>query len=242
MSEKLTNCKMHFILSKSIDYKGIIPSIDDFELEVVSGKSGQKSITGFSINVENTTENHAEEIANKKAQIFTDILSVISGTAPSSRCTGKSIIYSSGRRTVSITLVLQYSIRNNADLNITQNRLNSILENTDTELLQKMRYVNRAIDAIANQNPASAIKELVLACNENPQGDLAKYKSLRNALSHESVFLRDIQNIRRDFGANYFEFTSENGFDYTLKQNLDNLDTVAHSFLEQVREQVKNRI
>ncbi len=242
MSEIPTDWKIHFTLSKEVDCETNLPEIKNFELETSIGKAEQKSITGFHINVENTTENNAKEIASKKAQIFTDILSVTSGTASSPRRDGQSRINSSGRHSVSKSITFMYNIRNNADLKISQNRLNELLENNDVELSQKMRHVNRASDAIANRNPAAAIKELVLACNENPQGGLSKYKSLRNALSHDPVFARDIQNIGSDFGINYFEFTSENRFDYISNQNLEKLITEANSFLQQVREEVKEKI
>ena len=242
MSEEPIDWKIHFTLSEKVDCEENIPTIKDFELEISTGKEEQKSITGFHINVKNTTETIARETASKKAQIFTDILSVTSGTASSPRRDGQSKIHSSGRHTVSKMITFMYNIRNNADLNISQSRLNEILENRDTELSQKMRYVNRAIDAIANRNPASAIKELFLVCDEDPQGSLAKYKSLRNALSHEPVYPNDIQNIQRDFGTNYFEFTLEGRFDYISNQNLENLTTEANSFLKQVREDIKNRI
>jgi len=173
MSEEPTDWKIHFTLSEKVDCEENIPTIKNFELETSTGKEEQKSITGFHINVKNTTETIARETASKKAQIFTDILSVTSGTASSPRRDGQSKIHSSGRHTVSKMITFMYNIRNNADLNISQSRLNEILENRDTEFSQKMRYVNRATDAIANRNPASAIKELILACDEDPQGSLA---------------------------------------------------------------------
>lgn len=242
MSETPTDWKIHFTLSEKIDCVDTLPTIENFEIEIGTGKAEQKSITGFNINVENATETIAKETASKKAQIFTDLLSITSGTASMPRRDGTSRLNESGRHTVSRTFTFMYNIRNNADLDISQSRLNEILENRDTELSQKMRYVNRAIDAIANRNPASAIKELFLVCDEDPQGSLAKYKSLRNALSHEPVYPNDIQNIQRDFGTNYFEFTLEGRFDYISNQNLENLTTEANSFLKQVRENIKNRI
>lgn len=242
MSEKSTDWKIHFTLSEKIDCEENLPTIKDFELDIASGKEGQKSITGFHIKIKNATETEAKETASKKAQIFTDILSVTSGTASSPKRDGQNQIHSTGRQTVSKFVTIRYNIRNNANLNIPENRLNDILENKDSKLSQKIRYVNRAIDGIANGDPVAAIKELVLACDENPQGTLAKYKSLRNALSHDPVFSRDIQNIQRDFGPDYFEFTSENRFDYISEQNLKNLTTEANSFLNQVRNDIKNRI
>jgi len=242
MSEKPSNWEIHFTLSEKIDCEDKLPTIKGIEIETSLGKLNQKSITGFNIRVENITETIAKETASKKAQIFTDLLSITSGTTSSPRRDGTRVEKPTGGHRVGRTFTFSYNIRNNADLNIPEKRLEGILENKDTGLTQQMKHVNRAIDTIKHRDPVSAIKELVLACNENPQGELAKYKSLRNALSHDPVYRRDIQNIRQDFGTNYFEFTSEDRFDYISFQNLENLTIEANSFLKQVREELKKKI
>ena len=242
MSENPSNWEIHFALSEKVDCEDNLPTIKGIEIETISGKANQKSITGFNIKVENVIETVAKETASKKAQIFTDLLSVTSGTASIPRQDGTRVEKLSGGHRVSQTFTFSYNIRNNADLNIPEKRLNEILENKDTELSQQLKYVNRAIDAIKNRDPASAIKDLFLACNQNPQGTLVKYKSLRNALSHDPVFKQDIQNIQRDFGPNYFEFTSEDRFDHGSNKNMVNLTTEANSFLKQIREDVKKKI
>lgn len=242
MSEIPSNWEIHFTLSEKIDCEDNLPTINGIEIEICNGKANQKSITGFNIKVENTTQAIAKEIANKKAQIFTDLLSTTSGTASIPRLDGTRVEKPTGGHTVSKTFTISYNIRNNADINIPIQRLEDILENKDSELSQQMKYVNRSTDAIKNRDPASAIKDLFLACNQNPQGTLVKYKSLRNALSHDPVYQQDIQNIKRDFGEDYFEFTSEDRFDYSSDKNMKNLTTEANSFLRQVRDNIKNRI
>lgn len=242
MSENPSTWEIHFTLSEKVDCEDDLPTINGIEIETSIGKANQKSITGFNIIVENATETIAKETASKKAQIFTDLLSTTSGTASSPRRDGTRVENVTGGHRVGRTFTFSYNIRNNADLNIPEQRLEDILENRDTGLTQQMKHVNRAIDAIKNRDPASAIKDLFLACNQNPQGVLAKYRSLRNALNHDPVYQQDIQNIQRDFGSNYFEFTSENRFDYISDQNLENLTTEANSFLKQVREDIKNMI
>ena len=241
MSEKPLNWEIHFTLSEKIDCEDKLPTIKGIDIETSIGKANQKSITGFNIKVENTTESIAIETTSKKAQIFTDLLSITSGTASAPRQDRTRVEKSTREYRVSRTLTSSYNNKNNADLNISEKRLENILENRDAELTQQMKHVNRATNAIKNGDPASAIKDLVLACNQDPKGTLAKYRSLRNALNHDPVFKKDIQNIQRDFGPNYFEFTSEDMFDYISDQNLENLTTETNSFLKQVREDIKKR-
>lgn len=241
MSEKLSNWEIHFTLSEKIDCEDTLPVIENLEIETSIGKTNQKSITGFNIKVENTTKEIAMEKASKKAQTFTDLLSATSGTASIPRLDGTSVEKPTGGHTVSKTFTISYNIRNNAELNIPKQRLEDILENKDTILSQQLKYVNRATDSLKNRDPASTIKELVLACNEHPQGNSAKYKSLRNALSHEIPKPETIQRIKNDFGQDYFVFTSEGRFDFSSGRNMKNLTLEANSFLQQVRADIKKK-
>lgn len=242
MIEQPSDWEIHFTLSEKIDCDDNLPIRNDIEFETIIGKENQKSITGFTIKINNTTELNAKEASTNKANILTDLLSITSGTSSIPHLDGTRVKKVTGGHTVTKPFTISYSIRNNADLNIPENKLTSILENQDKELTQQMKYVNRAINAIKVRDPASAIKDLYLACNQNPQGSLAKYRSLRNALSHEPIFPNDIQNIQRDFGLDYFTITSGNSFDYSSDKNLKNLTKEANQFLQQVRTEIKNRI
>ena len=242
MSEQPSDWEMHFTLSEKIDCEDELSTRNDVEFETTLGKSEQKSITGFTIKVNNVLKIQAEEVSREKAHRLTDFLSTTSGTASIPHLDGTRVKKPTGGYTVSRTWTMSYNIRNNAGMGISKQKLEGILENSNSVLSQQMKYVNRAIHAIKNRDPASAIKELVLACNENPQGNLRKYKPLRNALSHDTPELETIQRVQRDFGLNYFEFTSERRFNFSSDKNMKNLTIEANKFLQQVREELKEKI
>lgn len=211
-----------------------------FDTEI--GNSNQKSINGFTVKVNNASEDEAKQVAQKKAQILTDILAVTSGTCSEPHMDGTSVKKPTGGHTVSKTFTISYAIRNNADLSMPEAKLTSLLEEANPELNQQMRYINKAMNALKSRDPASAIKDLYLACNQDPQGNLAKYKSLRNALSHDPVYSQDIQHIQKDFGSDYFDFTKENRFDYVSEKNKKNLMIEANNFLNQLQSDMKKNI
>lgn len=242
MAEEKTDWEIHFSLSEKIDCDDNLPTRLDLEFDTEIGKSGQKSINGFTVKANNVTKETAKQIAEKKANIFTDLLALTSGTSSNHHMDGTRRKKPTGGHTVTKTFTISYSIRNNADLGIQERHLTNLLEGKNPEINQQMKYVNKAMNSIKSRDPASAIKDLYLACNQNPQGNLVKYKSLRNALSHEPVFSNDINNIQRDFGNDYFDFTPEGRFDYASTKNQEHLTKEANNFLNQVRTDIKNKI
>ena len=243
MSGQPTDWDITYTLTEKIDCEDNLPTIPNIDLEIATGKAEQKSITGFTIHISNViTEEDAILIATKKANNFTDLLSTTSGTSSVPNLGGTRFRLPNGKFRVSKLTTISYNIRNNANLNLQNISWNDVLEGTNPELTQQMKYVNRAIGSISNRDYASAITNLFLACNQNPQGDLSKYKSLRNALNHNPVFQNDIDNLNQNFGQGYFEFTSEKRFDFTSEKNNINLRNESQAFLEHVRNDLKNRI
>jgi len=155
---------------------------------------------------------------------------------------GTSVKNPSGGRTVTKTFTMKYSIENNANLQIPVSKLVDIVNEKDLDLSQKMAYVTSAIKSLSDYNPEATIRDLALACNGNPQGKLAKFKSLRNALSHDPVYPNDMQNIERDFGNGYFEFKSGNRFNHNSANNKKHLLEQAQLFLSEVRNELLGKI
>ena len=242
MEEQSPYWLVDFTLTEEIDYdktsdtEKFFASACEDEIEIKSsvGKKGQKSITGFTVKVENEEDRSiAEKVATRKAKKLTNLLVTISGTSSAPKLVGVSEKKLSGGYTTYKKLELAYSIKNNVDLNISKQKLHEILKNKNEALPRRMEHVRKAMDLI-NKEPAAAIRELVLACDDKPPGELEKYRFLRNALSHNTLKKETIKNIQRDFGQDYFEFTPEGILDPLSEKNIKNLTIEAKKFLNHV--------
>jgi len=234
--------ELHFGLSRKVSCESqVTKSHQNIEYELTTENSGQKYLTGFIITLTNKTEADAKLIGQKQAKNFANYLSISSGLPVEEHLDGTRIKNPSGGHTVTKTFTIGYSIENNADLQIPDAKLLDIVNEKDLSLSQQMAYVASAMKSITARSPEAAIRDLVLACGENPQGNLEKFKSLRNALSHDPVYPNDIQKIKQNFGNNYFEFIGDR-FDHNSHNNKKHLMDQAQLFLTEVRNELLRKI
>ncbi len=232
-----------FTLNPHINCDDNLPQINKIELDVDRQKE-QHKITGFNITIDNTTKEDGMNKSVLKARRLTDLL--VSTSCTSSRFTfaGDRKINPDGSGTVSRAFTSGYSIVDNANLNINETRINEIIDGQNSELNKKMNFIYHATNALHSRDYVSAIRFLDLACNEQPQGDLAKFHYLRNALSHNKDPLKPctITGIKTEFGNDYFDFTIDNKFDFASAKNLRNLQTEAQNFLNRIKDDLNNNL
>ena len=202
----------------------------------------QKTITGFKIMISIPDEVVAKHEAEETAIRLTCVLVASSGTDSTAHLTGSTEITSAPRHRISRNYRMGYQIRNNAIVNVDPKLFGDILT-LKPEITQKMQHIADALKASKAKEYASVIKSLVLACNEEPTGDFAKFKALRNALSHNKAPLNDktVAGLK-DFGPDYFTLTADGIFDGMSASNRRKLKTQAHKFLTHVHQSLKDEL
>jgi len=243
MSQGIENWRFHFSLSPKINCESTLPQSNQIEFDVDS-QNTQYSISGFSVLINNKTEEDAANEANLKAQRITDLLVSTSGTSSSLVFDETRKINPNGSSTVSKKISFRYSIVDNANLTMSDTRFNEIVDGQDLELIQKMNFVRHAADALSSRDSISTIRFLDLACNEEPLGNFSKFHFLRHALSHYKSPLKQdtLDGINNGFGNGYFDFTIDDKFDFSSSKNIKNLSTEAQNFLNGVRQELSNEL
>ncbi len=238
MNDK-TNWKINFVLSEEINCRDL-PSCNDVEFDVITNKANPKSITGFDIILNNITKDQVRQLATSKAQRVTDLFAYLSCIALKCKINGISEKKPSGGYTVSKILTIEYKIKNNIDITIFNQKLTDVLKGKDLKLNQQMEYFNKALNSITFGDPDSAIRNLFLMYDvkELPK-DVEKYESLRHALSHDTVYPCNIENISNNFGKDYFKFTEKGHFDHSSENNKNHLTVEANNFLNQAKKEIK---
>ena len=234
--------KFTYALTDEIDCDDNINDMPDVEFVTNVNEKLQKMITGFKIMIQLPNQADAELQANQAAFRLTWLLVASSGTYSAHRMEGCKEMTLSTKRRVSRTIGSGYRIRENAKVNIDQRLFDDIL-NVNTEIAEKMQHISNACMASRARDYASVIKYLVLACNEEPTGDLAKFKSLRNALSHNKDPLKDgtVKGLK-DFGRDYFTLTDDGKFDAMSANNLHNLEVQAGKFLTHMHNRLREEL
>ena len=206
------------------------------------GEKSQNVIIGFSITSQELNQEDAENIANSQAIKLTQLLTASSGTHSEFFATGYKEITKSGRRRIRTSIHSSYTIRNKAILSMNDNKFQNIL-NVNDKFTEKIHFISKARRAEKSKDFESIIKYLFQACNENPQGELKKFKFLRHAISHNKNELKNLtmDELKKGFGENYFQL-SGNKFDFESKQNIKNLKIQAKSFLKTMHSDLRQKL
>ena len=234
--------KFTYALTDEIDCDDEIRDMQSVEFVTNVNEKQQKMITGFKIMIQLPNQTDAELRATQAAFRLTWLLVASSGTYSAHRMEGCEEMVLSTKRRVSQTIGSGYRIRNNAMANIDPRLFGDIL-NLNTEIAEKMQFIANACMASRARDYASVIKYLVLACNEEPAGDLTKFKSLRNTLSHNKDPLKDntVKGLQ-DFGRGYFTLTDDGKFDVMSASNLHNLEVQAGKFLTHMHNRLREEL
>ena len=234
--------KFTYALTDEIDCNDNIRDMQGVEFVTNVNEKQQKMVTGFKIMIQLSNQTDAELRANQAAFRLTWLLVASSGTYSAHRMERREEMILSTKRRVSQTVGSGYRIRNNAMVNIDPRLFDDIL-NLNTEIAEKMQFIANACMASRARDYASVIKYLVLACNEEPAGDLAKFKSLRNALSHNKEPLNNstVKGLN-DFGRDYFTLTDDGKFDAMSASNLHHLEVQAGKFLTHMHNRLREEL
>lgn len=237
-----TGWKFTYMLSDSIDCDDSIRDRKDIEFITDVGKKQQKRITGFRITVGMPNEADAEIHASQTALGLVWLLVASSGTHSEHHKSGSEELVASGKRTVSIVLSLGYQIRGKAMVNVDDGTFDEILDNS-SGLHAKVQFVAKAYQASRAHDYGSVVKYLVLAYNEDPPGQWAKFRYLRHALSHNRRKLNasTVDGLKNEFGPGYFAITGGK-FDFASTQNLRRLETQAREFLKHAHDGLKSEL
>jgi len=221
----------HYEFSLSYDfYYEKLPEAENVEFSIKE-KEGRNFITGFTITTENSTKDQAEKIANDKATNLTYLLCI-----SSSRYSDCDLVNSSFQEYDSKVKHLRIGFRAIGDVllkvEIDKNALSKL--ESDPIFKQQLARTYRALKSLLSENPEGAIKELYTGLKEIFPSHLKKYMFLRHCLSHDELWDETIENIKKEFGDDYFEFTADKQFDYNSSKNQKNLRDEAWNFLKEV--------
>ena len=245
---KKTDGEISFSLSEKLIYKDL-PSLENIIFHTEDTKNDQKQLTGFTIKCKNMTKDECMELANGNAQIISNLLMITTGIIFKCIMTGNRFKKSTDKYTVQKFVYGSTIIVNHVDLSMLKNNSLNLLEDKKSQLNRQIDYLRKAMNALQANDSVAVINNLHLLHGGKPNGQLAKYRSLRNALNHDPVYNKDIENIQKDFGLNYFQFISDKKFnyydkkfDYYDEKNKKNLECEARKFLNQTYATIINLI
>jgi len=201
-----------------------------FHITTIENK---KFLTGFSVDVKDSTEAVARNIANEKAARLSNIISVKSGRYVFETLSGFDAIRKGGPVFISSLLTINSAIKKELDLDLNDKRISSILgRNTKTALLYD--FVSRGIKAAEDQDPVTMIREFHKVIEETKLSSEKKYRSLRNMVSHRGPLKQEtILQVRENFGSDYFHFTGRY-FDINSQKNKERLRNAANRLARKV--------
>ena len=243
MTSRTLGWQLDYKLVDKIDCDSNIQDRDNIIFATKTyGKKSQNAINGFSITSQELNQEDAEKSANSQAIKLTQLLTASSGTHSEFFATGYKEITKSGRRRIGASIPSSYTIRNNTILSMNDNKFQDTLKVND-KFTEKIQFISKARKAEKSKDFESIIKYLFQACNENPQGELKKFKFLRDAISHnkDKLYNSTIDGLKEGFGENYFQLI-DNKFDFESEQNIRNLEIQAKSFLRTMHSELRQEL
>ena len=227
MTETLKS-KIHFTLSEKINCIVVPPTPAAMKIETATDKNHQKSITGFTIQVTDTSQKASIAAAESKARIFVDLLSTLSRTASNPLRDETPMEKPDDTNTGKFTINLTPPQKNDLNLHISKKALEQILDNQIPALTRQMRHVNNALGLLKNNKPASAHNELILACDESPEPIPGQYGLSRTTSGPDVDKVsdddddEDMMKVLEFFADDYQEFTPEKKINYSPEENKAN--------------------
>ena len=200
----------------------------------------KKIVSGFTVRVNSPTEEDAKDTAEKQAKILVDILAVLSTTPLEHTLTGYEMYSPEGGNAVISSLTigyLKFGMGRAADLNKGNYRKllqTSQPQGNDQDLAHAVSSANAGLKAEGYKMYEVMVRDYFLIiekavkCGKFNQG--AKYKYLRDALSHSGKLRKDTKDGLTDtnnFPQDYFDFTSYGEFDHTSNKNRQNVKAEA---------------
>jgi hypothetical protein len=181
-----------------------------------------KYITGFTISIRNSTEVEAEYEVDRQAKVLADIISVKRERYVSYYKLGRNMIRSDKTQRAYKDLVVKYHNLRDLELNLKDNKTASSIKN-DLPQNQQFHHASLGMRASEFELYSIAVKEFYQVIEMDRSilpNECAKYKPLRDALSHPEQLRDDtMQGLIDKFGKDYFELTTRKHFDTTSPKN-----------------------
>jgi hypothetical protein len=201
------------------------PSI---EFKTKLGKNTKPyTINGFNVTVTAQNEDEILEMANTQVERLVQIMTVKSldhvnyayqGYSPKNQPV-------SGTKTVTRGWGFPFNTRQMIDeLNLNSNqKISSIMQNDEDTNIQ-LYHARLAIEAEENRQYANMYRELFQVIEkETGLPNYKKYKSLRDAISHQKYLDRAMGDVITYFGPGRYDFTTNQEFNHNSKNNREHL-------------------
>jgi hypothetical protein len=190
----------------------------------LNNKTKTYRIKGFTITV--TAENVDEmlEKANTQAERLIQIMTVKSLGYVNYTYEGYNSKMS-GAKTVIKKIGFPFHTRQMIDeLNLNKNRAISFILENDEDTNIQLYHTRLAIGAEESRRFADMYRELFQVIEKEIRlPDYCKYKSLRDAISHQTKLDRAMAEVEKHFGKGRYDFTSNQEFNHNSKKNRENL-------------------
>lgn len=225
---KVQNWKFHFKLSDNCFYSQIFNS-EDIELELNNIENREK-IVGFWISVKNSPKNEAIAKAKTFARRLTNIIAAKHGTYLDSWLYSYSETLPDGTVQSNLSIRISGTPVRSIELNLNDENISSLIY-TDSIINQQLTDINRIYKAYHGEDYITVIRDFDRLYEYNWPSGYEKYRHLRNSLSHKIISRETIDNVHRSFGEDYFDFTSDNRFDFASEKNETHLREEANNLI-----------
>lgn len=183
------------------------------------------SITGFAITVIGEYEDEILENANKQAERLAQIITVKSRGYVTATLDGYRVKTGTNPDKWNVLKIRSalYHIRQTIELDLNNKALISIIQNNEDTNLQ-FHHASLAIGAEESRQFADMYRELFQVIEkEKGLQDYCKYKSLRDAISHQKKLDWAKDDVEKYFGKGRYDFTPNDEFDHDSHKNRENL-------------------
>jgi len=221
-----------FNLSHELPLDGF-PKINGIELKKKLEEK-LESVTGISIEITNVTKEEGIRLAENKARNIVNLMCV--------KCNIYSDVYLTneefqeyGAKTRQVKTAIRITGHPYRRSDITEEEIDRL--QNDSNFVQQIARLNDVLRCNQNYDWKGVITGLCTVIKEQFTENTIKYKFLRDALSHDELD-RAKQNVEEHFGIGYFDFSSNNQFDFTSEKNIKNLQTQAGEFFTEVMRQL----
>lgn len=184
------------------------------------------SIKGFTVTVTAANEKEMKEKADKEAEQGAQILTLKRLSYVKHRYEGYSRRTSRGTKLVAKQFIVRYNIQASTidELNLNSNQAISPLMQKDKDFKMQTYHFYRAMEAEENRQYANMYRELFQVIEKEKEMPwYKKYKSLRDAVSHQDELKRAMPKVQKYFDEERYDFTENKEFDHSSKKNREHL-------------------
>jgi hypothetical protein len=242
--DEITDWTLDFDLSEKLEFMGNIT-----DSKSIKFKTSENYITGFVLQIKNSTLKEAEQKGSYKAKNLKNILTIKSGEPTEVNLKSLQSIpkLGSNSHVQGSFIVPTGGIRGAVNsINIDEPTIQSIINSQEPANL-KYEIVSKAIFYYYNRDPIDCIKELFRVIEDKEDfPKFKKYKVLRNMFSHKLPYTKEtIALFKVTFNPNPFEcikFELDNGLiilDLDSNKNKRLLGKMAGEFISEIKTLLK---